>query len=104
MRLSAALAVIFAFGTSCIAQDVARSWYPLQPGNLLRGELPADYCFPLAKGTTWGRMPTTSPANEYVWYVVEDIAGPLVRRRVGLLHEVDEHHGTYDEDRQQLVK
>jgi hypothetical protein len=33
MRLSAAVAVIFAFGTCCNAQDVARSWYPLQPGN-----------------------------------------------------------------------
>jgi hypothetical protein len=220
MRLSAAVAVIFAFGTSCIAQDFARSWYPLQSGNswtyrneslsgdmahpdferwtteetivstvpdsklagilvtkrtkvlndvlspdfiagqksfpdsqllirrncvydlgfrvyepgrpdrrndLLRGELPPDYCFPFAKGTTWGRMPTTSPANEYVWYVVgfnDDPFGKPGGRTfhftshggsgtsldrwfeegVGLVQEVDEHHGTYDEDRRQLVK
>ena len=212
MRLSAAVAAIFALGTSCIAQDVALSWYPLRPGNswvyrneslsgymahpdgerwtteetiisaapdpklagmlitkrtrvlagkadtipdsnllirrnciydlglrvyepgrpnlrteFIRGELPPDYCFPIAKGVTWGRMPTTSPASEYVWTVMGINTDPFglpggrtfhftshggsgtsldrwFAESVGLLQEVVEHHGTYDEDRRQLLK
>jgi hypothetical protein len=102
----------------------ALNW-PTSRAELRRGELSADYCFPLAKGATWGQRPNNDP--DFVWRVVgfnDDPfglpggrtfrlrtragSGTIVDRwfeqGVGLLQEVEEHHGTYDEHRIQIVK
>lgn len=95
--------------------------------EFLRGNVPPEYCFPMSKGITWGKVPSTSPAGEHVWEVKgvnsdpfglpsgetfhltsHDGSGTSMDRwfgkGVGLLQEVVEHHGTYDEDRQRLLK
>jgi hypothetical protein len=95
--------------------------------NLLAGNIPPDLCFPIAGGTTWGRVPSTSPAEEWVWHVKGLNADPFGDKRgrtfhltahggsgteidrwfepgVGVLQEVVEHHGHYDEDRRQLLR
>ena len=100
---------------------------PAYRKELLRGHVPADFCFPMAKGMTWGRVPNTSPANEYVWDVTGLNADPFgtpvantfrlsshlgsgeqidrwFEEGVGVIQEVNEHHGTYDELRRQLLK
>jgi hypothetical protein len=99
---------------------------PAYRSEFLRGNVPAEYCFPMAKGMTWGKVPSTSPAGEDVWEVIglnsdsfglrsgqtfhlssHDGSGTSMDRwfgkGVGLLQEVIEHHGTYDEDRQRLL-
>lgn len=102
----------------------------LQPeyrGDLVHGKIPADFCFPMAVGRTWGKVPQTSPAMEYVWRVDRLNADPFgppdartyhlsqhlgagdfedrwLTEGVGLVQEVEEHHGTYDERRRQLVR
>jgi hypothetical protein len=88
---------------------------------------PPDFCFPLTKDATWGRLPNTSPAEEFVWRVIGVDAdrfgltgattfhftahagsGEQVNRwfeqGIGLLQEIWEHHGTYEESRLQLLK
>jgi hypothetical protein len=105
----------------------ASATVPAYRKELLRGHIPADFCFPMAKGMTWGRVPNTSPANEYVWDVTGLNADPFgtpggntfhlsshlgsgeqidrwFEEGVGVIQEVDEHHGTYDELRRQLLK
>jgi hypothetical protein len=95
--------------------------------DLLRGRIPADFCFPMAVGTTWGKVAVTSPANEWVWRVEglnADPFGPPGGRTfhlwthlgsgtkmdrwfvegVGVVQEVSEHHGTYGEQRRRLVR
>ena len=95
--------------------------------DLLRGNIAADYCFPIAKGMSWGKVPGTSPSEEYVWHAGGLDADPFgppggktfhlssyggsgismdrwFEQGVGLVQEVIEHHGTYDEDRRQLVR
>ena len=94
--------------------------------DLLRFNIPPDYCFPIAKGREWGRISSTSPAGEYVWDVLGLNSDPFgapgsetfhltahqssgtqmdrwFARGVGMLQEVIEHHGTYDESRRQLL-
>jgi hypothetical protein len=114
--------------TECVpAFDRNRRLNPAYRSEFLRGNVPADYCFPMTKGMTWGKVPSTSPAGEDVWDVIASNADPFglpVRdtfhltshdgsgtsmdrwfgKGVGLLQQVIEHHGTYDEDRQRLQK
>jgi hypothetical protein len=109
---------------------------PLDPNNhvrpeyrddLLHGKIPVDFCFPMAAGSTWGKVPATSPANEWVWHVRglnADPFGPAggktfhlsshlgsgtaidrwFEEGAGVVQEVIEHHGTYDEYRRQLLR
>jgi hypothetical protein len=95
--------------------------------DFLHGQVPPDYCFPLAPGNEWGRVANTSPANEYIWRVDRmngDPYGPRGERTfhfsthlgageyqdrwftegVGLVQSNVEHHGTYDEDRVRLLR
>ncbi len=37
--------------------------------DLLHGRVATDFRFPLTPGQTWGKVPSTSPAREYVWRV-----------------------------------
>jgi hypothetical protein len=99
---------------------------PAYRAALIQRKIPPELCFPLTKGKTWGKVPSTSPAREDVWRVVGMDSDPFgengVRtfrlssyggggisvdswfgQGVGLLQEVSEHHGTYDEDRQVLI-
>jgi hypothetical protein len=78
-------------------------------------------------GKTWGKVPHTSPAEEYVWRVDRLNADPFgppgdktfhlsshlgsgtmmdrwFTEGVGVVQEVTEHHGTYGEDRRQLLR
>jgi len=95
--------------------------------DLLRGRIPADFCFPMAVGMNWGKVAITSPANEWVWRV-EGLNGdpfgpPGIRtfhlwthlgsgtkmdrwfaEGIGVVHEVSEHHGSYEEGRRLLVR
>jgi hypothetical protein len=95
--------------------------------DLLRGKIPADFCFPMQSGKTWGKVPHTSPAEEYVWRVDGLNADPFgppggktfhlsthlgagdfmdrwFTEGVGVVQQVMEHHGTYGEDRWQLLR
>jgi hypothetical protein len=95
--------------------------------DFLHGQVPADYCFPLAPGKEWGRVANTSPAEEYIWRVDRmngDPYGPPGERTfhfsthlgageyqdrwftegIGLVQGNTEHHGTYDEDRVRLLR
>ncbi len=94
--------------------------------DLLNGKIAPDFCFPIAVGMTWGKVPNTSPALEFVWKVTglnADPFGPPGNRTfhmlahlysgsfvdrwftqgVGVVQEVEIHHGTYDESREQLL-
>jgi hypothetical protein len=94
--------------------------------DLQNGGIPADYCFPMSKGTSWGRAPDTSPADEFVWTVTGMNGDPFgvpggrtfhfsahagsgetidrwYAEGVGLVQEDEEHHGTYDESRRRLL-
>jgi hypothetical protein len=100
---------------------------PQYRDDLLRGKIPADFCFPMAVGSTWGRIAVTSPANEWVWRVEGlngDPFGPAGQRTfhlwthlasgtkmdrwfeegAGVVQEVTEHHGTYGEQRRTLSR
>ena len=84
-------------------------------------------CFPIDDGMTWGKVPGTSRAEEWVWRVRGLNADPFGDRGgrtfhltanvgsgtrldrwfepgVGVLQEIMEHHGHYDEDRRQLLR
>jgi hypothetical protein len=94
--------------------------------ELLDGRLSPEFCFPLTKGATWGRGPDTSPAEEFVWRVIGINADPFgpsdgttfrlsthagsgkqvdrwFEPGIGVLQEIREHHGTYEESRLQLL-
>jgi len=94
---------------------------------LLRGNIPPDLCFAIDNGTTWGTVPDTSPAEEWVWGVKGINRDPFgdkggrtfhltahvgsgteidrwIEPGVGVLQEIMEHHGHYDEDRRQLLR
>jgi hypothetical protein len=109
---------------------------PLDPANHLRreyvndlhdGKIPPDFRFPMRVGEKWGKVPITSPAGEWVWYVAGLSADPFGPPRtrtyhltshlgsgtmvdlwftegVGVVQEVMEHHGTYDERRRKLLR
>jgi hypothetical protein len=89
-------------------------------------DVPPDFCFPMANGSTWGKLPNTSPALEYVWTVRglnHDPFGPSgattfhlsahigagdytdrwFEQGIGPVQEVSEHHGTYGESRIRLL-
>ena len=91
---------------------------------LLSGGVSPEFCFPLKQGATWGEGAGNSP--DYVWRVVginADPFGPangtafhfstragsgtIVDRwfepGIGILQEISEHHGTYEESRLQLL-
>ncbi|HWD98615.1 MAG TPA: hypothetical protein VG345_06250, partial [Bryobacteraceae bacterium] len=108
------------------ALDSANHLRPEYAAALRRDEIPADFCFPMRKGTDWGRVPSTSGAKEYVWFVsglnADSFGAPGGRvfhlrshlgsgtsidrwfqHGVGVLQEIIEHHGTYDENRRQLL-
>jgi len=95
--------------------------------DLTKDLVPADFCFPLTPGSTWGQMSHTSPAKEYVWFVRGVNADPFgpggVRtvhvsahqssgtemdrwfaEGIGVVQEIIEHHGTHDEQRRQLLR
>lgn len=91
------------------------------------GKVPADFCFPMARRQTWGRIADTSPAEEFVWQVQGMNADPFgaaggttfhlgahagsgtfvdewFAKGIGILQSVTLHHGTYDEWRKMLLK
>jgi hypothetical protein len=81
---------------------------------MLRGNVPADFCFPIVPGASWGQTATT---NEYVWTVkgrnadsfgVPGAATSTIDRwfaeGIGVVQEVVEHHGTYWEQRRRLMR
>lgn len=107
--------------------------------DLLQGNIAPDFCFPIDKDSTWGKVPHTSPAEEWVWRVRGLNADPFgvkggrtyhfttrvgaategdhwshagsgteldrwFEPGVGVLQEIMEHHGHYDEDRRQLLR
>ncbi len=73
-------------------------------------------------GRTWGNVPSLSPAEENVWHVVGIdraaerafhlssylISGTTIDRwfeqGIGIARETILHHGTYTEDRRELLK
>jgi hypothetical protein len=88
---------------------------------------PAEYCFPITNGAVWNRDVRPPGDPDYVWHVIGlngDAFGPPSARTwrtltragsgttldrwftegVGLVQQVMEHHGTYDEDRRLLLK
>jgi len=94
---------------------------------LLRGDVPAQYCFPMTAGAEWGRTPSTPPNDEDVWRVRAMNGDPFgtagartfhvsgfqgsgdttdywFQEGVGVTQFVEVHHGTYDEIRRRLVK
>jgi hypothetical protein len=96
------------------------------PGDMFRDDGPPDLCFPLSSGTTFGVLPQISPAEDFVWRAVGVDADPfgikdqkafyltshqgsgtMVDRGfvqgVGIVQEITEHHGTYDEFRRRLL-
>ena len=108
------------------ALDDANQIRPVYWEALLRGDVSADFCFPMANGMTWGKVPSTSPALEYVWHVTGFNADPFgpqggdtyrlqsrpgggevidrwFEKGVGVVQEDEEHHGTYDESRRLLL-
>jgi len=95
--------------------------------TLLRGGIAPSLCFPIVKGKSWGRVPSTAGSDLYVWDVLglnQDPFGPpggqtyhlwsttgagesidrWFAEGVGIVQQVREHHGTYDEDRRQLLR
>lgn len=93
---------------------------------LLSGSVPSEFCFPIKEGSTWGKVPSTSQAQEFVWRVVGVNADPFgviagttfhlsthagsgeqvdrwFEPGIGILQEISEHHGTYEESRRQLL-
>ena len=94
--------------------------------DIQRGNIPAQFCVPMALGMTWGKTPKTSPSEEDLWHVDRVNSDPYglpgattfhlagwegggvtvdrwFAEGVGTLQEVVLHHGTYDEDRIQLL-
>lgn len=94
--------------------------------SLLSGDVPPEFCFPIKDGSTWGKGRTTPPAEDFVWRVVGVNADPFGANNgttfhlsahagsgeqvdrwfepgIGVLQEIWEHHGTYEESRRQLV-
>jgi hypothetical protein len=51
------------------ALDTTNRLRPQYRDDLIRGKIPPDLCVPIDKGTTWGTVPDTSPAEEWVWRV-----------------------------------
>ncbi len=114
-------------GGECLApQDQANRIRPEYRDDLLAGKIPGDYCFPMGLGATWGKVQNTSPGNEYVWKVTGLNADPFgpnggttfhmsahawagtqidrwFTQDVGVVQETIEHHGTFEENRRQLL-
>jgi hypothetical protein len=99
---------------------------PAYRDALLRGNVPADFCFPVVAGMAWGEVPGTSPTGEFMWRVTGLNADPFgtsggntfhlwsylgsgdtidrwFEKGIGVVQEVEEHHGAYDEDRRLLL-
>ena len=93
----------------------------------IRGRIPADFCVPMAVGRSWGKVAITSPANEWVWRVEGLNGDPFgwsggrtfhlwthlgsgtkmdrwFAEGIGVLQEVSQHHGTYEEGRRLLLR
>lgn len=93
---------------------------------LQRGNVAPAFCFPMTMGASWGRTAETDPAENDVWRVKAlngdpfgekggrtfhlfahqgsgTVADVWFAQGVGVLQEVVEHHGTYIEDRRQLL-
>jgi hypothetical protein len=100
--------------------------YLLDGIDAISGQDWADYCFPITRGAVWNRN-SNSGDPDYVWQIIGfngDPFGPPGARTwrmltragsgttvdrwfsegIGLVQQVMEHHGTYDEDRWQLLK
>jgi hypothetical protein len=114
--------------TACLRPlDQNNHLRPEYRDHLLRGKIPPDFCFPIAAGKTWGRVPATTWADDWVWHVSGVNADPFgppggetfhmtshfgsgtridrwFAQGVGVVQEVSEHHGTYDEHRRQLLR
>jgi hypothetical protein len=90
------------------------------------GEDTPSLCFPMAAGGTWGQSAATSPALEAVWHVRAVAGDPFgvagartyhasahegagffrdiwYTQGIGIVQDVGEHHGTYLEERSQLL-
>jgi hypothetical protein len=108
------------------AYDASHRIRPEFRNALRRGEEPAAFCFPMAAGGEWGRVPTTAPDEGGVWKIRslngDPFGAPGVRtfhvyghqgsgdttdywfqEGVGVVQFVEEHHGTYDEYRRRLT-
>jgi hypothetical protein len=95
--------------------------------ELLRGTVQPDFCFPLAVGMTWGRIPSRGLDPDFVWNVVSLNADPYgppngttfrlttragsgtfinrwFTKGIGVVQENSEHHGTYEEGRRRLLR
>lgn len=113
-------------GTDIPALDNAGHLRAAYRTELLHGNVPADLCFPMGNGATWGQLPDTSPAGEFVWNVIGVNADPFgpaglttfhlrahiasglntdrwFTEGIGVVQEIEEHHGTYEEFRQRLL-
>jgi len=101
--------------------------YLLDGIDAINGQDWADYCFPITKGAVWNQDVRPPGDPDYVWHVLglnDDLLRPpgtqtwRIQTRagsgasldrwfaegIGLVKQVMEHHGTYDEDRRQLLK
>jgi hypothetical protein len=114
-------------GEKCLSPlDGGNRIRPEYREDLIAGKIPGDYCFPMDLGMTWGKGPNTSPAEEFVWLVkglnadpfgvpggrtfhmfAHEGSGAQIDRwfaeGIGVIQEVGEHHGTFDENRRELL-
>jgi hypothetical protein len=96
--------------------------------DLKANRISAEFCFPITKSKVWGRVadrPLYDPDS--VWHVIDVDADPYgisgamtfhfsaregsgtmvdrwFAKGIGLVQEVSEHHGTYDESRMRLLR
>ena len=105
---------------SCVYQPGPPYWLVWSSGDQ------PLFCFPMSAGGEWGRTPDTPPDGEDVWRVRalngDPFGAPGARtfhvygfqgsgdttdywfqQGVGVVQFVEEHHGTYSEDRRRLV-
>ncbi|HEY2382867.1 MAG TPA: hypothetical protein VGK48_16955 [Terriglobia bacterium] len=96
--------------------------------DLKANRVSAEFCFPMTQGKVWGRVadrPRYDP--DFVWHMIginadpygiggattfhfsaREGSGTMVDRwfakGIGLVQEITEHHGTYDESRLRLIR
>jgi hypothetical protein len=116
--------------TNCVYDaQVANNQLTLQfREDLKANRVSAEFCFPMTKGKVWGQVadrPRYDP--DFVWHVIDVNADPYgisgamtfhfsaregsgtmvdrwFAKGIGLVQEVIEHHGTYDESRMRLLR
>jgi hypothetical protein len=115
-------------GSTCLKPlDENHQLRPQYRDDLVRGDIPADFCFPMQTGQEWGRVRDTSPAEEYVWRIDRRNGDPFgppgmatfhfschiasgefmdrwFAQGIGVVQEISAHHGTYWESRRRLLR